>query len=181
MILLRLLPPSCLLLILYLRLVEFPLRWKLPFFSIFFKTSRSVSEDTAIDIYNDNGFSRSPTPIPDGGPDLFYQPLDKSQWTMLDIRWDQIFGTSWSYFMVWEVLSQEDGLFRKKRIGWCRRDTQVRWGFYISSQKCHKVARGGLERGGSFWSEQEHQFPHTHLQQGWWSLDQRLKYTILCV
>jgi len=29
---------------------------------------------------------RSPLPSPDGGPDIFYQPLDKSKWTMMDIR-----------------------------------------------------------------------------------------------
>ena len=27
-------------------------------------------------------------PFPDGGPDIFYQPLDKkNKWTMKDIRW----------------------------------------------------------------------------------------------
>ena len=48
MILLRLLPPSCLLLILYLRLVEFPLRWKLPLFQ--FPHDIDYFEDTATDI-----------------------------------------------------------------------------------------------------------------------------------
>ena len=26
-------------------------------------------------------------PFPDGGPDIFYQPLGKTKWTMKDIRW----------------------------------------------------------------------------------------------
>jgi len=53
-VILRLVLSSCLLLLLSLRLVDFP--------------------------------KRSPSPSLDGGPDLFYQPLDKSKWTMLDIR-----------------------------------------------------------------------------------------------
>ena len=35
-------------------------------------------------------FQRSQQPKPFGVPDLFFQPLDNSNWTMLDIRWDSL-------------------------------------------------------------------------------------------
>ena len=35
-------------------------------------------------------FQRSQRPKPFGVPDLFFQPLDNSNWTMLDLRWDSL-------------------------------------------------------------------------------------------
>ena len=62
--------------------------------------------------------SRSPSPSPDGGPDLFYQRLDNSKWTMLDIRcttwklldkkhmwWSSVWPVWQSVWPVWSVWS----------------------------------------------------------------------------
>ena len=35
-------------------------------------------------------FQRSQQPKPFGVPDLFFQPLDNSNWTMLDLRWGSL-------------------------------------------------------------------------------------------
>ena len=35
-------------------------------------------------------FQRSQRPKPFGVPDLFFQPLDNSNWTMLDLRWGSL-------------------------------------------------------------------------------------------
>ena len=77
MALLRLLlPVSSLLLILSLRLVKFPHRYIYIWNPVyFFKLILII-------------FQRSQRPKPFGVPDLFFQPLDNSNWTMLDLRWD---------------------------------------------------------------------------------------------
>ena len=62
--------------------------------------------------------SRSPSPSLDGGPDLFYQRLDNSKWTMLDIRcttwklldkkhmwWSSVWPVWQSVWPVWSVWS----------------------------------------------------------------------------
>ena len=55
-------------------------------------------------------FTRSPLPSPDGGPDLFYQPVDKSNWTMLDIGFVKSHLVNQQYFLRHRAHSDERNL-----------------------------------------------------------------------
>ena len=43
-------------------------------------------------------FQRSQRPKPFRVPDLFFQPLDNSNWTMLDLRWDSLMIQGYALF-----------------------------------------------------------------------------------
>ena len=46
-------------------------------------------------------FQRSQRPKPFGVPDLFFQPLDNSNWTMLDLRWGSLIIQGHVVFLHW--------------------------------------------------------------------------------
>ena len=79
MALLRLLlPVSSILIFLSLRLVKFPHRYLCIWNHIYIFYLIMIT------------FQRSQQPKPFGVPDLFFQPLDNSNWTMLDLRWGSL-------------------------------------------------------------------------------------------
>ena len=54
-------------------------------------------------------FQRSQRPKPFGVPDLFFQPLDNSNWTMLDLRWDSLMIQGHAVFsLIQELFAQKD-------------------------------------------------------------------------
>ena len=54
-------------------------------------------------------FQRSQQPKPFGVPDLFFQPLDNSNWTMLDLRWDSLMIQGYVVFsLIQELFAQKD-------------------------------------------------------------------------
>ena len=99
--------------------------------------------------------SRSPSPSLDGGPDLFYQPLDKSKWTMLDIRC-----TTWTFGwkVTWDQCDQCDNqcdnqcdqcdqcFLRKAALSYKRElagmGGTLRWGFHLF--RPYQVSKVGL-------------------------------------
>ena len=74
-------------------------------------------------------FQRSQRPKPFGVPDLFFQPLDNSNWTMLDLRWGSLIIQGHVVFLHWwkNCLLRKTELSNKRELAGI--GGALRWNF----------------------------------------------------